>query len=111
MTPNRPTSSWHIEPKRILFGVLGVLMLFVIYNNERFIVDHSQPLWTYYLPVRWLLVPPWPDRGNLFMPGCYTILDEVATAPCPGASDSRPLLCDWCGDFGAAGYLYHHAAQ
>ena len=57
MTPNRPTSSWHIEPKRILFGVLGVLMLFVICNNERFIVDHSQPLWTYYLPVRWLLVP------------------------------------------------------
>jgi hypothetical protein len=25
--------------------VLDLLMLFVIYNNERFIVDHSQPLW------------------------------------------------------------------
>src|SRR5208282_287702 len=22
-----------------------------------FIIDHSDPLWTYYLPVRWLLVP------------------------------------------------------
>jgi hypothetical protein len=27
------------------------LTLFVVYNNERFIVDHSDPLWTYYLPV------------------------------------------------------------
>jgi len=37
--------------------MLGLLTLFVIYNNEHFIVDHSDPLWSYYLPVRWLLVP------------------------------------------------------
>jgi uncharacterized membrane protein len=53
----RDTPSWHFGPKHILFGVLGFLTLFVIYNNERFIVDHSDPLWTYYLPVRWLLLP------------------------------------------------------
>src|SRR3984893_19535639 len=53
----RDTSSWHFGPKHILFGVLGLLTLFVIYNNERFIIDHSDPLWTYYLPVRWLLLP------------------------------------------------------
>lgn len=52
MTPDQPASGWHIEPKHILFGVLGLLLLFVIYNNERFIIDHSDPLWTYYLPVR-----------------------------------------------------------
>jgi len=57
MTPDQPAPSWHIKPKHILFGVLGLLLLFVIYNNERFIIDHSDPLWTYYLPVRWLIVP------------------------------------------------------
>jgi uncharacterized membrane protein len=31
--------------------------LFVLYNDERFIIDHTDPSWTYYLPVRWLLVP------------------------------------------------------
>src|SRR5712672_442285 len=57
--PSAPNSSvWHFSPKHILFGVLGLLTLFVIYNNERFIVDHSDPLWTYYLPVHWLLLPP-----------------------------------------------------
>jgi uncharacterized membrane protein len=60
MTPNpsdQSVSASHFGPKHILFAVLGLLALFVIYNNERFIVDHSDPLWTYYLPVRWLLVP------------------------------------------------------
>jgi uncharacterized membrane protein len=60
MTPSpsdQSVSASHFGPKHILFGVLGLLALFVIYNNERFIVDHSDPLWTYYLPVHWLLVP------------------------------------------------------
>jgi uncharacterized membrane protein len=51
------TSGWHLDAKHILFGVLGLMAIFVIYNNERFIVDHTDPQWTYYFPVRWLLVP------------------------------------------------------
>jgi hypothetical protein len=54
---NAPASSGGLQTKHFLFGVLGLLTLFVIYNNERFIIDHSDPLWTYYLPVRWLLLP------------------------------------------------------
>lgn len=46
-----------VQPKHLLFGVLGALTLFVLYNNERFIFDHADPQWTYYFPVRWLLVP------------------------------------------------------
>jgi uncharacterized membrane protein len=60
MTPNpsiQSTPVSHFGPKHILFAVLGLMTLFVIYNNERFIVDHSDPLWTYYLPVRFLLIP------------------------------------------------------
>jgi uncharacterized membrane protein YozB (DUF420 family) len=60
MTPDPLTQSTpvsHFGPKHLLFGVLGLMTLFVIYNNERFIVDHSDPLWTYYLPVRFLLIP------------------------------------------------------
>jgi uncharacterized membrane protein len=59
MTPDpsiRPATGGHVAPKYLLFAVLGLLGLFVIYHNERFIVDHSDPLWTYYFPVRWLLL-------------------------------------------------------
>jgi len=60
MTPHpigQHHAGWHITPKHLLFGLLGALALFVIYHNERFIIDHSDPQWTYYLPVGWLLVP------------------------------------------------------
>ena len=43
--------------KRALFLALGLMFLFVLWRNERFIVDHSHPDWTYYFPVRWWLVP------------------------------------------------------
>jgi len=33
------------------------MALFVLYHNERFIIDHTDPSWTYYFPVRWLLFP------------------------------------------------------
>jgi len=58
MTPDpsvEPATGWHPAPKHLLFAALGLMTLFVIYNNERFIVDHSDPLWTYYSPVRVLL--------------------------------------------------------
>ncbi|MGO9991081.1 MAG: DUF2306 domain-containing protein [Steroidobacteraceae bacterium] len=54
---DRRSPAGHWNPKHVLFAVLGLLTLFVIYNNERFIIDHSDPQWTYYFPVRWLLIP------------------------------------------------------
>lgn len=36
---------------------LGVMTLFVLYNNERFIVFHADPDWEYFFPVRWWLLP------------------------------------------------------
>jgi len=53
----RHISIGHWNPKHVLFAVLGLLTLFVLYKNERFIFDHSDPLWTYYFPVRWPLIP------------------------------------------------------
>jgi uncharacterized membrane protein len=59
MTPDpsvRPVAGWHRGPKHLLFAALGLMALFVIYNNERFIFDHSDPQWAYYFRVRWLLL-------------------------------------------------------
>jgi len=43
--------------KYVLFSALGLMFLFVLWHNERFIVDHSHPDWKYYFPVRWWLIP------------------------------------------------------
>ena len=50
------TSSSNFNPKHIFFGFVGLAALFVLYNNERFIFDHSDAMWAYYFPVRWLLL-------------------------------------------------------
>jgi uncharacterized membrane protein len=44
-------------PKYLVLLILGAMTLFVLGNNERFIIDHADPQWTYYWPVRWWLVP------------------------------------------------------
>jgi uncharacterized membrane protein len=46
-----------IRFKHVLFFVLGLMFLFVLWNNERFIVDHSHPAWAYFFAVRWWLLP------------------------------------------------------
>src|SRR5262245_1920313 len=43
--------------KRAVFLALGLMFLFVLWHNERFILDHSHPDWAYYFPVRWWLLP------------------------------------------------------
>lgn len=44
-------------PKYALFSVLGVMTLFVLWNNERFFLDPRAPAWAHYQPIRWHLLP------------------------------------------------------
>ncbi len=46
----------HFDAKHYFFAFVGLATLFVLYNNERFIVDHSDAMWAYYFPVRWWLL-------------------------------------------------------
>jgi len=43
--------------KYLLFAAFGLMTLFVIWNNERFILNASAPEWMRYEPVRWHLLP------------------------------------------------------
>ena len=56
-TPGFPSNSPRFGARHALFALIGLATLFVIYHNERFIVDHTDPQWKYYLPVMVPLVP------------------------------------------------------
>lgn len=43
------------SPKHALFVVLGLMTLFVLYHNERFLIDHKSNDWKFFYPVRWKL--------------------------------------------------------
>lgn len=46
-----------IRPKHIFFGAFALMTLFVLWNNERFLLDPTSPAWTHYGPIRWHLIP------------------------------------------------------
>lgn len=45
------------DAKYVLFAVLGLMALFVLWNNERFFLNPQAPEWEHYNPIRWHLVP------------------------------------------------------
>lgn len=52
-SPDIPRS----RAKYALFAVLGVMTLFVAWNNERFFLDPHAPEWAHYGPIKWHLLP------------------------------------------------------
>ncbi|HJU11785.1 MAG TPA: DUF2306 domain-containing protein [Candidatus Binataceae bacterium] len=52
-----PVRSSQIRAKHVIFAVLGIMFLFVLWHDERFIIVHSHPNFAYYFPVRWFIIP------------------------------------------------------
>ena len=43
--------------KHAVFSVIGLATLYVLYHNERFLVDSNHPAWQHYGPFKWWLLP------------------------------------------------------
>src|SRR4051812_11576176 len=50
-------STWIPRPKYILLGFVGLMMLIVLDNNERFLFNGNDPVWNHYQPFKWWLLP------------------------------------------------------
>ena len=46
-----------INAKRVVFSIIALTSLYVMYHNERFLVDSSHPAWQHYAPFKWWLLP------------------------------------------------------
>jgi uncharacterized membrane protein len=46
-----------LRPKHVFFALLGLMALFVLWNNERFLIDASAAVWPRYEPIRLHLIP------------------------------------------------------
>jgi hypothetical protein len=46
-----------LRPKTIVFGLIAMMMVYVIAHNERFLLDPSHPVWQHYATFRWWLLP------------------------------------------------------
>lgn len=46
-----------VNAKYVVFSVIAVMSVYVLYHNERFIIDASHPVWQHYEPFKWWLLP------------------------------------------------------
>jgi len=46
-----------INAKHVAFTVITLTSLYVLYHNERFIIDSAHPAWQHYEPFKWWLLP------------------------------------------------------
>jgi hypothetical protein len=44
-------------PRTFLWTVVVLMMVYVLFHNERFLVNHADPVWQHYEPFKWWLLP------------------------------------------------------
>lgn len=49
-------SLWR-RPKGAVFGAIGAMTLYVLYHNERFLIEPENPMWKHYAEIAFWLVP------------------------------------------------------
>src|ERR1700686_5522229 len=45
------------RPKYLLFGLFGLMVVYVLFHNESFLVNLRAPVWQHYQPFKWWLLP------------------------------------------------------
>lgn len=43
--------------KYAIFSVVGVMLIYILFHNERFIIEPDHPVWQRYEPFKWWLLP------------------------------------------------------
>ncbi len=46
-----------LQPKMLVFAFIGMMMAYVLYHNERFLINSGDPVWAHYQPFKWWLLP------------------------------------------------------
>ena len=55
LSPPQPRL-WRPRPKQALFSFIALMLIYVLYHNERFLIDAADPAWPHYRAIgRWLL--------------------------------------------------------
>jgi uncharacterized membrane protein len=49
-------SSSLLRPKYVLFGLIGLMFVYVLGHNESFLVNPRDPVWQHYQPFKWWLL-------------------------------------------------------
>jgi uncharacterized membrane protein len=51
-----PSGRW-LRPKNFVFGFVAAMTAYVLYHNERFLIQPANPVWQHYQKIAWGLLP------------------------------------------------------
>ncbi len=46
-----------LNAKYVVFSVIAVMTAYVLYHNERFLIEPENSIWQHYEPFKWWLLP------------------------------------------------------
>ncbi len=46
-----------LRAQHLVFAAIAVMAAYVLYHNERFLIDAAHPIWQHYEPFKWWLLP------------------------------------------------------
>src|SRR5262245_33966543 len=46
-----------LNAKHVAFSAIAVMLAYVLYHNERFLIEPTNPIWRHYAPFKWWLLP------------------------------------------------------
>src|SRR6185295_10214867 len=52
-----PPTMTRFKAKYFVFSGIAVMMAYVMYHNERFLIQPTNPVWEHYAPFKWWLLP------------------------------------------------------
>jgi uncharacterized membrane protein len=52
-----PRDNRSLHTKRLVFAAIAIMAAYVLYHNERFLLDSAHPIWAHYEPFKWWLLP------------------------------------------------------
>ena len=82
-----------LRPKSAVFVAIAVMTLYVLYHNERFLIEPENPIWRHYAEIAFWLVPH-------AAPALCPVLAPCSIQGCASVPKAhhidRKRLRDWC---------------
>lgn len=60
-----------------VFTLVAIAIVYVLFNNERFLVDPSHPVWNHYEPFKWWLLPHGLAGACVILLGPFQFIDSL----------------------------------
>src|SRR5258708_19390675 len=84
-------SVW-LRPKGGVFVAVAAMTLYVLYHNERFLIEPANPIWRHYAKIAFWLVPHALAGTGALVPAPLQFSERLPKPSTTGPSSRRPTL-------------------